>query len=234
VGLLKGVPKKIFHKRMKGKTVDAGQVINKTLKDKADYFTKKYGKVSFDKDGLLNLKDQAVARVKVPDNVLKGKNPFDSKQAMKILEDQADKGDELAAKYLDTIKNADPDSVTWHHGPDGEMQLVPKELHDAITHSGYAAVIRNAGSVVGAIIVPNISEKGFSAESALNDIASYVDGADIVQQYGSAATMMDESWTKHGKEASKNIYSRFGKKGAYSDAARNSVLDDYLKKSKKK
>jgi hypothetical protein len=60
------------------------------------------------------------------------------------------------------------------------MQIVEKRFHDAITHTGYAAVIRNSGEIVGAIILPRISEKGFSTENALNDLAAYIDGADIV------------------------------------------------------
>lgn len=36
-----------------------------------------------------------------------------------------------------------PDGYVWHHEPDGSMSLVPKEIHDEITHTGGASGYRN-------------------------------------------------------------------------------------------
>ena len=39
-----------------------------------------------------------------------------------------------------------PEGYVWHHVEDGEtMQLVPKDIHNAVRHTGGAAVIRNGG-----------------------------------------------------------------------------------------
>jgi hypothetical protein len=39
-----------------------------------------------------------------------------------------------------------PDGYVWHHVEDGRtMQLVPKELHSAVRHTGGSAIIRNGG-----------------------------------------------------------------------------------------
>jgi hypothetical protein len=37
-----------------------------------------------------------------------------------------------------------PEGYTWHHHQDGKtMQLVPKELHDVVLHTGGVAVIKS-------------------------------------------------------------------------------------------
>jgi hypothetical protein len=42
--------------------------------------------------------------------------------------------------------DATPDDYVWHHVEDGTtMQLVPKEIHSAVRHTGGSAVIRNGG-----------------------------------------------------------------------------------------
>ena len=40
-----------------------------------------------------------------------------------------------------------PDGYTWHHHEDGKtMELVPKDLHDAIKHTGGASKLRHETS----------------------------------------------------------------------------------------
>lgn len=40
-----------------------------------------------------------------------------------------------------------PDGYVWHHVEDGRtLQLVPQDIHNAVKHTGGAAVIRNGGS----------------------------------------------------------------------------------------
>ena len=44
-----------------------------------------------------------------------------------------------------------PKGYVWHHVEDGKtMQLVPKDLHAAVRHTGGAAVIRNNAANAGA------------------------------------------------------------------------------------
>jgi len=39
-----------------------------------------------------------------------------------------------------------PEGYVWHHVEDAKtMQLLPQEVHDAVRHTGGAAVIRNGG-----------------------------------------------------------------------------------------
>ena len=39
-----------------------------------------------------------------------------------------------------------PDGYVWHHVENGRtMQLIPREIHNAVRHTGGAAVIRNGG-----------------------------------------------------------------------------------------
>jgi len=47
-----------------------------------------------------------------------------------------------AAAGLDST----PKGYVWHHAEDGKtMQLVPREIHKSVGHTGGAAVIRNGG-----------------------------------------------------------------------------------------
>ncbi|KIE05765.1 hypothetical protein NF27_CY00010 [Candidatus Jidaibacter acanthamoeba] len=40
-----------------------------------------------------------------------------------------------------------PDNYTWHHHEDGKtMELVPKDLHNAIQHTGGASKLRHEPS----------------------------------------------------------------------------------------
>jgi len=39
-----------------------------------------------------------------------------------------------------------PDGYVWHHVEDGKtMQLIPRETHGEVRHTGGAAIIRNGG-----------------------------------------------------------------------------------------
>ena len=39
-----------------------------------------------------------------------------------------------------------PDGYTWHHVEDGKtMQLIPEDLHNAVKHTGGAAIIKQNG-----------------------------------------------------------------------------------------
>lgn len=46
------------------------------------------------------------------------------------------------AAYEMADSAAVPDGYTWHHHQDGTtMQLVPTDLHDAVRHTGWAAIL---------------------------------------------------------------------------------------------
>ena len=69
-----------------------------------------------------------------------------------------------------------PEDYTWHHVEDGRtMELVPKDLHPVVKHSGSAADVGQAKELG---IAPGGAFTGF--EQNLNDFGAFVGGTTVV------------------------------------------------------
>jgi hypothetical protein len=83
---------------------------------------------SFNGEGFIDLTPYAIKKVKIE---ITGDHPTDFRRANKV------------AGYKKT-----PKEMTWHHHEDtNTMLLVPKDLHDAVRHTGGVAVLKEKGTI---------------------------------------------------------------------------------------
>ncbi len=108
-----------------GKLVDFDELPDSIKKKYPDLKEKYPESVYFNEKGFPDFGPYAVKEVKVPNLI--GENWHDFKEANKAA----------------GIKK-EPKGYTWHHHEDGvTMQLVPQDIHDAIKHTGGAAIKRH-------------------------------------------------------------------------------------------
>lgn len=100
----------------------------------ADLAAKYPNGVRFSREGFPNFRPYAIAHVKVTG--LTGVYSIDAKLA----------NEELARKLGLPAVPKTPDGFVWHHVEDGEsLLLLPQDLHNAVKHTGGAAVITGGG-----------------------------------------------------------------------------------------
>ena len=109
------------------------------LEEKNPELARKYpNSVNFDEDANPIFDPYAKATVRFEDNVLKG-NSNSGSPDFKVANEKMG----YPGKYPPEIcgpKGNDP--CTWHHKDLHTLQLVPRDLHEAVRHSGGASLIR--------------------------------------------------------------------------------------------
>lgn len=96
--------------------------------------------VPFTEQGFPDFSEHAEAELEI--DGLTGNYETDADVANELL-----KNDPLAAERYPELKNGEtPEGMVWHHVEDGRtMQLIPRDIHNKVRHTGGSAVIRNGG-----------------------------------------------------------------------------------------